>query len=326
MHKNLKERKDVEKKNKEENKENTRKQEMKSVLSVYASVPTKVSSFNPCEVQLTIKNLGVSQIKNLIVSACSTPGLKVKNPNQSIEAISPLEIGRLAFPLSIDETAVRGTYVLMFITRAPAAYTKISIWDIYLTKSALLTEPGSTNAEPIKNWLTANSINYDELSNAEDLGHQLLNYDLLIITSGVHLSLQSMRNIACFVENGQSLLIIGNVIAIEQKLLAEVLGYAELKYEFSNVNESRVRVHNNQHFITQECNAGDQIPIKVCQGRACTSEVATGKVLLEASLPFLVINELGEGRVAYTNLPINDFTGSIGVLLKKTIEWLQFRD
>jgi hypothetical protein len=315
---------DKEKEEKDKDKKNEQKKlKTKHALKLESSLPVKITSLQSYNGLVNLKNVGTGQAKNVTVTAIATPGLILEKTNQNIDHLDAQKESQLIFPIKLDNQTNRGVYFVRFSAGSNENLPKANTSFTRYVKTALLSERGAKrDTELITNWLNANSYAWDELNSADNLGYKLLNYDLLIIAPGTNLPPQWVSNIASYVENYQSLLLIGKISTSEQKALAELLGYSEMKYEFININQATSTITDNQHFITKEFSIGDQVPIQSCKGEVCKAEPTTAKVLLESTFPAITANLYGEGKVVHLNFSTTEYAGKLDLLLKKTFEWL----
>jgi hypothetical protein len=291
-------------------------------IEVKTTFPTRVTCSKSYEMQVKVRNMGFAEAKNVSVTAFATPGLSLKKKGERIQGLKPFRYSKLIYPLELDKHIVRGFYVVRLEAKSKEA-SKTKACCVRAMKLALLAEGNaSQTASSLRIWLSKNSYACDELFTAENLSDCLLKYDLLILPADTELPLQWMHNISSFVENGQSLLVLGNVVTSEKSVLAETLGYVDMECKDIKFDQSALNVCNNQHPITFGLKLGSSIPIENCQGSVCVSRTTTATILANSPLPALLANEYGNGKVVHLNFPAETFTDQLDQILERVVEWL----
>jgi hypothetical protein len=335
----LQKRQDREAKNEEKEKEKRKRktERGKPFLDLEIVTPPRIMSATSYEAKLRVRNIGSSETKDINITADCTPCLVLE---KQIENIPSLEAGAeraLVFPFKVSEQVRKGVYALRFEVKSKETWTQVRSRYTRAVKIGILSNVGKQEyVEPLREWLKGKSYAYDELAGADQLVKCLLKYDLIILAPEVELPKQWMRNLAAFVENSQSLLLIDKTVTSEEKLLAELLGYDEIRYEPFRSDEGLLRICDNQHFITRNLAAEERIQLGPLWGNACVSRLTTGKSLTEHSvgeesdeiavIPVLTINEFMEGKTAHLNFHAEKSLSQISLLFEKMLDWLLSED
>ena len=125
----------------------------------------------------------------------------------------------------------------------------------------------------LQQWLKKQDYTWDEISKADKI-LKLLRYDLLILPPEVELGKKEIHNISRFVENGQSLLAIDKIVTHDQKELAKILGYNEMRFEVFKSTRGDLKITNNQSLITKGFKLEERIPMGEYWGNASISNTS----------------------------------------------------
>nr|MDO8097779.1 hypothetical protein [Candidatus Njordarchaeota archaeon] len=306
-------------------------------LDLKTDSPPRIMGATSYEARLKVRNIGSREAKDVTVTADCTPGLLLDKQVEGIPSLEPGGERLLVFPFRVSEQVRKGVYTLRFEVRSRETWKQVRNRYARAVKIGLLSNAEKQeNVQPLREWLRGKSYTYDELTSADHLVRCLLKYDLIILAPELELPQQWMRNLASFVENSQSLLVIDKMITSEEKLLAELLGYDEMRYETFKSGEGLLRIRDNEHFITRELALGEGIQLGQVWGNACMSKLTIGKSLIEhyireesknaAVIPALTINEFTEGKTVHLNFHAEKSLSQLSLIVEKTVDWLLLED
>jgi hypothetical protein len=335
----LQKRRDREAEKEEREKEKRKRKTMrgKPFLDIGADIPPRIMSATSYKAKLTVRNIGSSEARDINITADCTPGLVLEKPIKNIPSLKQGAKRVLAFTFKVSEQVRKGVYTLRFEVKSKETLAQVRNRYMRAVKIGILSNVGKQEyVEPLREWLKEGSYACDELAGADQLVKCLLKYDLIILAPEVELPQQWMRNLAAFVENSQSLLLIDKTVTSDEKLLAELLGYDKIRYEPFKSDRGILRICDNQHFITRNLAPEESIQLVPLWGNACVSQLKNGKTLTErplgdgskgfAAIPALTINEFMEGKIAHLNFHAETSLPQISLIFEKTLDWLLSED
>ncbi len=162
-----------------------------------------------------------------------------------------------------------------------------------------------------------------------DKVNSLFAYDLLIIPPELKMPSRWVNNVSTFVENGQSILLIDKIVTSENDVVAEMLGYNEMKSEPLKLDKGILKIRG-EHQITKGFAIEDNIPLFACRGNPCKQEVSTGSIVAvfydksdpDSAIPAITYNEYEEGKTVHLNFHAEENTEQLDQILKNSVEWL----
>jgi len=328
--------KETEKEKKEEEEEKREKDKGKPYLKLKADYPSRIMEATAYEPKLEITNIGTRQAEDIVVSSVCTPGLVLCKTSAEIKELQPGESRSLTFPMAANEQLRKGIYSNKFEVESKNALSRAKTCHTRAVKIGVLSGTGlSDSSKQIIDWLRRESYVFSELNDADSLVGGLLNYDLLVLTPDVKLPKKWVRNVSSFVRNGQSLCAFDRMITEEKKLLTDLLGYSEMRYELIECDKAVIRICDNEFFVPREFALGEEFQVGRSWGNFCVAGLNTGKVLAwyenlangskmdsSGTIPAVTTNEYGKGKVVHFNFHAEASADRIGKILKKTFNWL----
>ncbi|MGZ4851076.1 MAG: PKD domain-containing protein [Candidatus Bathyarchaeia archaeon] len=320
----------------EKEKKKRKKEKQKSFLTLDTDFPSMITRAMSYEATLKVRNFGVNEVKNIVVSVDATDGLLLEEKSKPMFSIRPNGEVPLVFRFKTSEKLKKGVYTMRFVVRSRDTPKQTRNCYSRAVKIGLLSNAEKQEyVEPLRRWLREKSYVCDELQNADNLVKSLLKYDLMILAPEIELPGLWMRNLFSFVESSQSLLVTDKVITSEEKLLADILGYDEMQYQELKSQSRLLVVSPDQLIIQPELAGGEEIHVGKLWGNVCVSKLSTGKDLTVISgeneenatkIPALVINRFMEGKTAHLNFHAEGSLSEISFVLKKTLDWLLSND
>jgi hypothetical protein len=295
------------------------------------SVPKRIVGSSASQAVVNIQNRGQIPAKNILITVFAKRGVVMGKKSESILSLKLNEKRRLVFRFNISEQAKKGIYTMKFVVKSKQTPTQVKRRHLRAIKIAVLSD-SRKYIEPLKNWLRVNKYTWSDLANSDDF-LTLLRYDLLIVAPELEVTPRGIRNIANFVENGQSLLAVDKIITSEQGVLAETLGYQSMQCEPFKSNRCLLTIVDDTHFITREFAIGSEILLGSCWGNACTSKISTGQILVTQSIrkerknretivPAITVNRYGKGKALHFNFHAENSIHKLNKVLKAATEWL----
>jgi hypothetical protein len=290
-------------------------------LSLNISLPSIVTAGAATQVPVNVKNIGTAKLSNVSLSAYATPGLRLSNATQRIRR---LEVGKqvsLSFPFQAENNACRGFYTFRLETDSKGFPVRPKNFPIRVCKIGMLTQSES----PLQKHLQTQLTNIDPLGDFSNLSKDMLKYDLLIVPPGSVLTLQAVKNLASYVESGQSVLVMGEIPQSNSPLVQELFGYTNSKLP-SNASAT-IKMSDNPHPVTNDFQPRTfQV---ACKEGSWQSKTSTAQVLAshcnasgEILAPAVVVNLFGRGRVMHFNFEPSEYGAEVWALFKKSIDWM----
>lgn len=229
----------------------------------------------------------------------------------------------------------KNIYQQQFQASSPQTTAKTKRCFMRGGRIALLSEAKKPQeAELVKAWLLRNQYPFEEIHDAAHLMTELYNYDLIIVSPEMKMPSKWVENLCTYVENSQSLLLMGQVETKKPQLLFEALDYKEAKLEALEAQEVGLKICK-VHPVTAGFGVGDQLPLRVCTGKACVfAEAASTSTVLAHNIayiggagesklvPAITVKDNGRGKIVHLNFDAQTHLDQIEKLLKNTIEWL----
>jgi hypothetical protein len=317
-----------------ENKKRKRKSKKKKpYLKIKIDIPLNVIPGKSYDAKVEIVNEGQAPAKGIEIKVTSTPGLTFDKEIAEIDEIRPDEEkpALATFPFRASEQIKKGIYKIQF--NVASENTKDRIYNRYirgLRIGLLLDASNSTKLNSFRQWLKKEGYTWDEISKADEI-LKLLRQDLLILTPDMELRKKEIHNISNFVKKGQSLLAIDEIVTSEQKELAKILGYNEMRIQFFKSTNGVLKIINNNHSITKGFDLDEKIPVGMYWGKASISDTS-GEIIAAQTIetkkkgnvviPAMLINKYGNGKAFHLNFRAEETLSQIDVLLKNAIDWL----
>jgi hypothetical protein len=314
----------------EKNKKKLKSKKGKPNLIFSVSVPKVIIGSRPSQAVVNIQNRGQIPAKNILITVFSKTGVVMGKKSENILSLKPNEKRRLVFRFNISEQAKKGIYTMKFVVKSKQTPTQVKRRHLRAIKIAMLSDSRKLKyVEPLKNWLRVHKYTWSDLANSDDF-LTLLRYDLLIVAPEPEVTPRGIRNIANFVENGQSLLAVDKIITSEQGVIAKTLGYQSMQHEPFKSNRCLLTIVNNKHFITRGFAVGSEILLGPCWGNACTSKSSTGQILVAQSIrrereiivPAITVNGYGKGKALHFNFHAENSIPQLNNVLKAATDWL----
>ena len=327
---------EAEKNKKEEERKKREIEKGHPFLQVETKLPSRVMESTSHEALVKIKNVGTKSAEKVLVKTACTPGLTFNKTQDEVLALPPKEHVVVRFPFAASKQIKKGLYKIRVKVISKGALNRTKTCHTRAIRIGVLSDNESQEyAELFKKWLKDKSYTFRNLTSADNL-RVLLRFDFLILPAILELSPDWVGNISSFVRNGQSLWVIDKVKTKETKLLAEMLGYSDLHYKRFECDQGSIRVCDGEHYITKGMETGEVIPIGKSWGNVCISKISTGKVLAyhdcfskeseskTVSLPAIIANEHGNGKVVHFNFHIEKCMCELNQILERTLDWLLF--
>ena len=280
-----------------------------------------------------IKNQGTSAVEDLRLMLRTLSGITAPNRTVTYPRIKPNESVEARFLVRVEDVARRGVYNLAFTLEGKQVKAQIKRHFVRLARIALISGPGDAQlAKPISQWLNLKKCNWETIPGADDFT-KLLRFDMVITRTALPFSSKASMNLTNYVEEGQSLIVVGSLSGPGQEAIAAALGYSSGQVAPLKLQYGTLTIIENGHQITKTFDKGHKILLGVLEGNCYVSQVSTGSILasigsmngeMPSSIAGIVVNTLGKGRTVSFNLPIQDPIVLLGSVFEDALEWLLF--
>lgn len=306
----------------------------KDIHRIVWSVTAPSRSFNKAFTPVVkIKNQGTSTVEDLRLILTTPSGITAQNRTVTYPRIKPNESVEARFPISVEDVARRGVCNLTFTLEGKQVKAQIKRHFVRLARIALISGLGDTQlAKPISQWLTLKGCSWETIPGADDFT-KLLRFDMVITRTTLPLSSKASMNLSNYVEEGQSLIVVGSLSGPGQEAIAAALGYSSGQVAPLKLQYGILTIIENGHQITKKFDKGHKILLGALEGNCYVSQVLTGSILasigsmneeMPSSIPGIVVNTHGKGRAVSFNLPVPDPIVLLGSVFDDALEWLLF--
>jgi PKD repeat protein len=318
-----KETEEMEKESKEEEDERQKSRKGKPHLVWSVAVPRRIIGSKPMQAVVNIQNRGPAPARDVLITLASPMNVLLARKVEQIPTLKPNEKRRLRFPFKISENAKKGVYDLRFTVKSKETPTQLKRRFLHATKIGLLSRT-PRYAEPLKSWLRGQGYTWDDLPGASDY-LKLLRYDLILVAPEAEMPPKDVRNLANFVEDGQSLLVVDKIATPAKDTLAKTLGYDTLDYHSFKSRDGTLLVIDNQHAVTR--GVGERILLGPSWGNACLSKPSTGQTLAviqeeQQAIPIIIVNKYGRGKTVHLNFHAEAVVRQLNTILRNSVDWL----
>ena len=236
----------------EEAKENKKKKKKGKPHLVIeeVDVPSCILKSTAYTARLNIKNTGDSDATNVILKAVDNPVTEFKDEIEKISRLEPNQNEKRVFSFSSNDQVRKDIYNLRFQVTSPQVAPQTKNCYLRGGRIALLSDPNNLhNGDAVRRWLQKNSYPFEDIYSAAHLMTELYKFDFIIVAPQLNMPPEWVQNLATYVENSQSLLIIGDILTSDPDPLHQTLGYSQPKYQNISYAQAAVEVcceHNNQ--------------------------------------------------------------------------------
>jgi hypothetical protein len=185
--------------------------------------PQNVVGGMTANAKLRIKNLGPDSTTNVQVSALSSPGLNLENKTEKASSIQPGEYSVKVFKFNVSQNVNRGEYTLRFAAEGDCAQRAVETATVRAVKIGLLADPEKEQQlTHYREWLSSNSLTWDELHNADNV-MKLLSYDVILVAPDLELPAKWTRVLQSFVDNNHVLVKPKQKDRVESEITEKIL-------------------------------------------------------------------------------------------------------
>ncbi len=282
-----------------------------------------------------VLNQGIATAHDVQVCAVCTPGLALNKSTEKISTLKPFEEKPISFPFVANNQIKRGNYKLRFEVKSSQTSSRVKDRSLRAMRIGLLTDAeGKKNSFTLRKWLSDRSLLWDELVGADSF-IKLLEFDLLVVAYQSEMPLKWVKNISNFVEQSQSLFVIGGINTSNMELISQTLGYSNMLFEDFESSQRLLVVLDNHHEATKTLSVGSEVPLSQ-SSKICTSKIDKGAVLAKQTvrningesqdLPAIVANNYGEGRAIFLNFCLEQSVQQENEIFENIFNWLLFKN